>query len=285
MNVSSARNRFSRQTILSGLAGLILMAAPIMVTAAAADPYDPPNDVAAYQAYTAQNEQYGQPMPPPPGQYPGGPNYAQRHQLEVQLNYAERQYNQARQAGNEPAAKHWKREIKHLRRELSGGGHAEGPGYGAPAYMQPQGPPYPPPASAYAPPASAYASPMQEYAPSGSGYAQPYPSAAYPPSGYPNAGVPGYAQPYPAAEYPPSSYPNGAAASPYGAPGATGSGGLSSLLGPLFGGGSAPSAAPYPQAGYPNAAAGSPYGTPTSTGAMGGLGSLLGPLFGARSAP
>ena len=65
-------------------------------------------------------------------------------------------------------------------------------------------------------------------------------------------------------------------------------GGLSSLLGPLFGGGAAPSAAPYagyPQAGYPNAAAGSAYGAPGATGSMGGLGSLLGPLFGGRSTP
>jgi hypothetical protein len=56
-------------------------------------------------------------------------------------------------------------------------------------------------------------------------------------------------------------------------------GGLSSLLGPLMGGGAAPSAAPYP--GYPqspNGAGGSPFG------ASGGIGSLLGPLLGGAPA-
>ena len=117
MNVSSARKSFSRR-IFSGVAGLILIASPIMVTAAAADPYNSPDDVAAYQAYTAQH--YGQPMPPP-GQYTAPPNYAQRNQLEAQLNYAEAQYNRAQQSGDWRAAKHWKKQIKHLRRELSGG--------------------------------------------------------------------------------------------------------------------------------------------------------------------
>jgi hypothetical protein len=60
MSVSSARKAFSRR-ILSGVAGLILIAAPLMVTAAAADPYNTPDDVAAYQAYTRQGQcsQYG----------------------------------------------------------------------------------------------------------------------------------------------------------------------------------------------------------------------------------
>ncbi|MGZ6243457.1 MAG: hypothetical protein ACXWN9_12865, partial [Candidatus Binataceae bacterium] len=53
MNVSFARRIFSRR-ILSASAGLILIAAPILATAAAADPYHDPDDVAAYQAYTAQ---------------------------------------------------------------------------------------------------------------------------------------------------------------------------------------------------------------------------------------
>jgi hypothetical protein len=273
MNVSSAPKAVSRR-ILSGVAGLILIAAPIMVTAAAADPYNTPDDVAAYQAYSGQNAQYGQPMPPP-GQYSAPPSYAQRSQLEAQLNYAEAQYNRAQQSGDWGAAKHWKKQIKHLRRELSGQGRPGGPGYGsgygAPTYVPPQGP-------SYAPPSSAYAPPMQEYPPPGQAYAPPYPPAGYPPSGYPPAG-----------------YPNGGSAYPYGAPGAPGqtgsTGGLSSLLGPLFGGAGAPSAAPpagYPQAGYPNAAAGSPYGAPGApgaTGAMGGLGSLLGPLLGGRSTP
>jgi hypothetical protein len=287
MNVSSARKFSSRRIILSGMAGLILMAAPIMVIAAAADPYDPPNDVGAYQAYTGQNTQYGKPMPPP-GQYPGAPSYADRNQLESQLNYAEAQYNQAQQAGDQGAAKHWRKQIKHLKRELSGGGYVGGPGYGSPSYMRPQGP-------SYAPPASAYGPPTQEYAPSGYGYAQPYPSTGYPLSGYPNAGAPRYAQPYSLSGYPNGGYANGgypygASASPYGAPGAsgqTGSGGLSSLLGPLLGGGASPSAG-YPQSGYPNAAAGSPYGTPSGSGqagAMGGLGSLLGPLLGGGAIP
>jgi hypothetical protein len=267
MSVSSARKSFSRR-IFSGVAGLILVASPIMVTAAAADPYNSPDDVAAYQAYTAQH--YAQPMPPP-GQYTAPPNYAQRNQLEAQLNYAEAQYNRAQQSGDWGAAKHWKKQIRHLRRELSGEGglgYGYGSGYGAPGYMPPQEP-YDPPASAYVPP-SGYGPPTQQYPPPGPAYAQPYPPTGYPPTGY----------------------PNGAAASPYGAPsvsGQTGSmGGLSSLLGPLFGGGAASSAAPYagyPQAGYPNAAAGSAYGAPGATGSMGGLGSLLGPLFGGRSTP
>jgi hypothetical protein len=265
MNVSSAPKAVARR-ILSGVAGLILIAAPLMVTAAAADPYDTPGDVAAYQAYG--QAQYGQPMPPS-GQYPA-PSYAQRNQLEAQLNYAEAQYNRAQQAGDWGAAKHWKKQIKHLRRELSGGGHQEGPGYGsgygAPSSMPPMGPSYSPPGSAYEPP-------MQGYPPPGQGqaYGQPYPPAGYPPTGYPNSG---------------SAYQYGAT----GAPGQAGStGGLSSLLGPLFGGGGAPAGAPgYPQAGYQNPAAGSPYGAPGSSGqmgSMGGLGSLLGPLLGGRTTP
>ena len=237
-----------------------------MVTAAAADPYNTPDDVAAYQAYTRQGQcsQYGQ-LIPPSGQYPAL-NYAKRNQLEAQLNHAEAQYNRAQQTGDWGAAKHWKKQIKHLRRELSAGGHQEGPsygsGYGAPGYMPPEGP-------SCALPGSAYAPPMQGYPPLGQGqaYGQPYPPVGYPPpTGYPNAG--------------------------YGAPGAPGSmGGLSSLLGPLFGGGGASSGAPYagyPQAGYPNAAAGSPYGAPGSSGqmgSMGGLGSLLGPSLGGRTTP
>ena len=260
MNVCSAGKAVSRR-ILSGVAGLILIAAPsLMVRAAAADPYNAPDDVAAYQAYTGQG-QYGQPLPPP-GQYPPL-SYGQRNQLEAQLDYAEAQYSRAQQAGDWGAAKHWKKQIKHLRRELFGGGRQEGPGYGSG---------YGAPAYSYAP-GSAYAPPMQGYPPSspGQAYGQPYPPVGYPPTGYPNAG--------PAYQY-------GAS----GAPGQAGStGGLSSLLGPLLGGGGAPSGAPgYPQAGYPNAATGSPYGAPGSSGqmgAMGGLGSLLGPLLGGRTTP
>lgn len=260
MNVSSARKAFSHR-ILSCVAGLILIAAPLMVTAAAADPYNIPDDVAAYQAYTGHG-QYGQPMPPA-GHYLARLDYAQRNQLEARLDYAEAQYNRARQAGDSGAAKHWKKQIKHLRRELSSGSRQERPGYGSGYgtrdYMLPQEP-YGPPALAYGP----------QYPPPGTAYAQPYPPAGYPPTGYPNAGSP---------------YPYGAS----GAPGQTGStSGLGSLLGPLLGGGGAPSAAPYagyPQAGYPNAAAGSPYGAPGATGQMGGLGSLLGPLLGGQTAP
>jgi len=282
MNVSSVRKVFPRRKIISGVAGLILMATPILMakpmTAAAGEPYNPSDDVAAYQVYPAQ---YGQPMPPPQP-YPGRPDYAQRNQLQAQLNYAEAQYNRARQAGDREGAKHWKKDVKHLRRELYGPGHAEGSGYGAPAYMPPQEP-------FYGPPASAYAAPTQEYGAPGPAYAQPYPPTMPPYDGY--AG--GAPAPYPPAGYPPQGYPNAAAAgSPYGVPAATGStGGLSSLLGPLFGGGGAPSAAPYPSggyppAGYPNPAAGSPYGAPATTGSMGAImNSLIGSMRGSGPTP
>jgi hypothetical protein len=254
MNVCSARKFLSRRNILSGLAGLALMATSM--SAAAGEPYYPPNDIAAYQA-----AQYGQPMPAPP-QYPApSGSYARRNQLVAQLNYAEGQYNQARQAGNRQAAKYWRKDIKHLRRELSGEGHGPGLGYGAPAYLPPQQP-------LYAPPASAYAQPMREYGPpSGPAYAQPY-APTTPPYGYASA---------PPAGYPSAGYAGAAAASPYGAPAASGSaGGLSSLLGPLLGAGSAPSAA-----GYPNSAAGSPNGAPAATGSMGAImNSLMGSMRG-----
>ena len=276
MNVSFARRIFSRR-ILSASAGLILIAAPILATAAAADPYHDPDDVAAYQAYTAQ---YGQPMPPP-GRYPAPPNFADRNQLEARLNYAESQYAQARRAGDERAAKHWKKQIKHLSRELSGGGYPHGSGHGASAFMPPGGPSFGPPPSAYAPP-------MPENAPPG--YAQQfYPPTGYPPAGYPAAGYPSNG--YPQTGDPNAGYPYGTAASPYGAPGAVGqtgsTGGLGALLGPLMGGGAAPSAAPY--GGYPQGAnAPSPYGVPGAvgqTGSAGGLGALLGPLMGGGAAP
>ena len=266
MNVSFARRIFSRR-ILAASAGLILIAAPILATAAAADPYHDPDDVAAYQAYTAQ---YGQPMPPPPGRYAVPPNLTDRNQLEARLNYAESQYAQARRAGDERAARHWKKQIKHLSRELSGGGNPHNFGHGASALVPPGGPSYGPPPSACAPP-------MPENAPPG--YAQQF----YPPSGYPSAGYPPAG--YPAAGYPAAGY------TPYGAPGSLGqpasTGGLGALLGPLMGGGAAPSAAPY--GGYPQGAnAPSPYGAPGAvgqTGSAGGLGALLGPLLGARSIP
>jgi hypothetical protein len=270
MDVSSARKFLSRRNLLSALAGLALMAIPM--SAAAGEAYNQPDDIAAYQSYPAQYGQpYGQPMPQPP-QYPGAPNsYARRNQLMAQLNYAEAQYNQARQSGNRQAAKYWRKDIKHLQRELSGGGRAAGFGYGAPAYMPPQQP-------SYAPPASAYAQPMQEYGPpQGPAYTQPYPPTT-PPYGYASAPP----APYPPAGYPSAGYPNAAAGSPYGAPGASGStGGLSSLLGPLFGGAAAPSAA-----GYPNTGAGSPNGAPATTGSMGDIvNSLMGSMRGTGSVP
>jgi len=275
MNVSPARKFALRQNVLSGVAESAVMAIPVLVALAvlmsipASAAAGQPDDITAYQS-----AQYGQPMPPAPP-YPGPPApYVPRNQLQAQLNYAEAQYNQARQAGNQGAAKHWRKEIKHLRRQLYGNGHAEAPGYGAPAYMPPQGP--------YYPPASAYAPPTQEYGAPGPGYAEPYFPSTPTYGGY--AGAP--PAPYPGAGYPPAGYPNPAAASPYGAPGASGSmGGLTSLLGPLLGGGSAaPAAAPYPtagypQAGYPNAAAGYPNAAPAAAGSMGGIGSLLGPLL------
>jgi len=232
--------------ILSALAGLILVAAPLIAGVASADP----DDIAAYQAYTSQRGY------PPSAPYTA-PTLcpAPRNELQARLNYAEAQYQQARQAGDQGAAKHWRKQIKHLSRELYGERHAEGPGYGPPAMMPPGGQPYGPPPAFYGPPAQPYPAP---------GYAQqPYPPAGYPAAGY-------------ASGYPPTGY-HPAAGYPYGAPAATGSmGGLSSLLGPLMGGGAAPSAAPYP--GYPQ----SPNGAASSPlGASGGLGSLLGPLLGA----
>jgi len=246
MNLS--RNRSRR--ILSALAALVLVAAPLMAGVASADP----DDIAAYQAYTSQR---GYPPSAPYAAPSLGP--AQRNELQARLNYAEAQYEQARQAGNQGAAKHWRKQIKHLSRELYGERPAEGQGYGPPAMMAPGGAPYGPPPAFYGPPAQAYPAP---------GYAQqPYP----PPAGYPAAG---YAPGYPSAGYPSTGYP--ATGYPYGGAAPGGSmGGLGSLLGPLMGGGAAPSSAPYP--GYaqsPNGANVSPFG------ASGGIGSLLGPLLG-----
>jgi hypothetical protein len=276
MNISPARKFLPRRSILCGVAGLVLTAFPMLMalstSAAAGEPSYPPDDIAAYQS-AQYGQPYGQPMPPPPQyQYPGSSgSYARHNQLMAQLNYAEAQYNQARQSGNRQAAKYWRKDIKHLQRELSGGGHAEGSGFGASACMPPQ-------QRSYAPPASAYAQPTQEYgSPAGPTYAQPYPPTT-PPYGYPSAP----SAPYPPAGYPSAGYPNAAAVSPYGAPGASGStSGLSSLLGPLFGGGSTPSAA-----GYPNAVAGSPNGAPAATGSMGAImNSLMGSIRGSGSTP
>jgi hypothetical protein len=232
---------FSRtcgRRILSALVGLVLVAAPLMVSVAAADS----DDIAAYQAYTSQRDY------PPPAPYAApSMGIAQRNELQARLNYAEAQYEQARRAGDRAAAKHWRKQVKHLSRELYGERHAEGPGYGAPALMPPAGPAYPPPAF-YGPPAQPYAAP---------GYVQ----QPYPPPGYPSAGYP------PSGGYPTTGYPS------YSAPAAAGStGGLSSLLGPLMGGGAAPYPG-YPQS--PNGAVGNPYG------GAGGIGALLGPLLGA----
>lgn len=267
MSICAARKRPAHRRIFSGLAGLVLMTLPVLMARpmpAAADPYNSPNDVAAYQS-----AQYGQPMPPPP-QYYGPPgSYAHRNQLLSQLNYAESQYNRARQSGNREAAKYWRKDIKHLKRELSAQGHAENPGYGVPTYMAP-------PQSAYAQPMQAYGPPMQQYgSPSGPAYAEPYPPTT--PYGYGGNPAPYASAPYPATQYPSAAYPNTAAASPYGTPGASGStGGLGSLLGPLFGAGSAPSAA-----GYTNAGAASPNGAPASTGSMGDIvNSLMGSMRG-----
>ena len=89
---------------------------------------------------------------------------------EARLHYAESQGRvQARRAGDERAAKHWKKQIKHLSRELSGGGNPHGSAHGASAFMPPGGPSFGPPPSAYAPPMPANAPP---------GYAQQF----YPPT-------------------------------------------------------------------------------------------------------
>ena len=206
MNISSARQSFSRRKVPTRLAGLFLPAlailsavsilAAIPASAVAGEAYYQPDDTAAYQA-----AQYGQPMPPPP-QYSAPNPYARHRQLVAQLNYAEGQYNLARQAGNRQAAKHWKKQIKHLQRELSVGSLEQGPGYAAPAYIPSQQP-------SYAQSASAYAQPIPEGpVPS---YSQPYPQASAPygyattPSyGYPNAPQ----APYPPAGYPSAAYPN-----------------------------------------------------------------------------
>jgi hypothetical protein len=286
MNVSSDRKLFSPRKLLSGVAGLILMAAPLLTAmptaAAAGEPYGPPDDVAAYQAYA---QQYAQPphiaRPVPPSEYPGQPNYVRRNQMESQLDYAQAQYNRARQAGDRAAARHWKKEIKHLKRELSERRRREGSGYGT-TYPPPRQPYYGPPPSAYAPQSPEYPVPR-------SAYAQPYPPNM-PPSGY---AYPGAApMPYGPSGYSPSAgYPNTAvAASPYGAPGATGpTGGLGTLLGPLLGTGAMPSAqqAGYPQAGYPaTAAPAPPYGAPAASSPMGNvINSLIASMRGSGSGP
>jgi hypothetical protein len=239
------------------MAAAVLIAMPL--SAGAGEVYDPANDVAAYQAYT--RPAYGQPRPPQIG-YFGSPGYVRRDELLARLNYAEAQYDGARQAGDRVAAKHWKRDIKHLRREIAAAERVRGSGYGAPGYViPPQRPSYLPPAPGFRPPV--YASPM-------TAYSQPYPSSM-PPYGYAGA--------------PPAPYPSGyanAPASPYGAPATMGTtGGLGTLLGPLLGGGPVASGAQYPQAVYPGAAA----GATATTGSMGGLGSLLGPLLGRSFTP
>src|SRR5215469_11502181 len=191
MNFSGSCSR----RILSALAGLILVAAPMMVAVAAADS----DDIAAYQSYGSSHGY------PPSAPYAApSMSFAQRNELQARLNYAAAQYEQARRAGDRAAAKHWRKQVKHLSRELYGERHAQGQGYG------------------------------QE---------------PFPPTGYPAGG-------YPAPAYPAPGYPVAAPAA------SESMGGLGSLLGPLLGGGAAPSAAPY--AGYPqspNGAAGIPGGT------------------------
>jgi hypothetical protein len=212
MNVYFVRKALSRREILLRGAALVLIVMPILMTratlAVAREPTDQPNDVAAYQSCTGQAYpvQYGQPMPPPPP-YPGTLDYAQRNRLQSQLNYAEAQYHRARAVGDREAARHWKKDIKHLRRELYGARHAEGTGYGSHACLNYREPSYVPPASAYAPPPQEYGTP--EYGAPGHGYVQPYP--AMPPYGY-NGATQG---PYPPAGYAPSA--NLAAGTPYGA--------------------------------------------------------------------
>lgn len=251
MKVSSVRKLPSRGTFLSALAGLILIAAPMC--AAAAEPYDTPYyGPSAYQVMPAQY--YGEPPPRP--YYPAPPGLvARRNQLRAQLYYAEAQYRRARESRNRPAAEHWAKEIKHLKRELSSLDRRAGRyAYGMPAQMAPS------PAPVY--PLSAYAAPMPEYAPPASAYAPPPPMPKYGYAGTPPA-------PYPSAAYPSAASPNGTTA-PYGAA-PTGSMGdmVHSLLGPVLGSGPVPSAAnPSP---YGAAATG-------STGSM--VNSLLGSMFG-----
>jgi len=263
MSICFARSSLVYRGILSGTGGLIAIAAAVLIamplSAGAGEVYDPANDVAAYQAYT--RPAYGQPRPPQIA-YFGSPGYVRCDELRARLNYAEAQYNGARQAGDRVAAKHWKKDIKHLRREIAAAERERGSGYGAPGYViPPQRSSYPPSAPGFRPPV--YASPM-------TAYSQPYPSSM-PPYGY--AGAP--PAPYPSASANP-------AASPYGAPVATGTtGGLGTLLGPLLGGGPVTPGAQYPQAGYAGAAA----GAPGTVGSTGGLGSLLGPLLGGSSTP
>src|SRR5215469_4670255 len=164
MNFSGSCSR----RILSALAGLILVAAPMMVAVAAADS----DDIAAYQSYGSSHGY------PPSAPYAApSMSFAQRNELQARLNYAAAQYEQARRAGDRAAAKHWRKQVKHLSRELYGERHAQGQGYGTPygppAVMPPGGaPPYGPPPPFYGPPAQPYAAP---------GYAQ----EPFPPTGYP----------------------------------------------------------------------------------------------------
>lgn len=234
MSVSCVRKFLSRRMLLSGLAGLILIGAPM--GAAAGEPYYAPYGPPTYQTLPAQYgapaapPYYGAPAAPPP-YYPGSRNsMVRRNQLRAQLHYAEAQYQRARESGDRGAAGHWAKEIKHLRHGLSKlDRHAERNSYGMPAEMAP------PPAPVYPPPASAYAQPMPEYAPPLPAYAPPYPPTM-PPSGY--TGAP---PAYPPVPYPPAAYPNAPATSPYGT-GATGSMGsmVNSLLGPVLGSGPVP---------------------------------------------
>ena len=217
-----------------------------------------PDDISAYQA------QYG--PPPPCGAYPGGPVHAYQNLIQ-HLNYAEARYVQARQAGDREATRHWRKQIKRLRRELSGSART--------ARAVPYWAPLP------EPPHSSYAGPGY----SGYEYRPPYMPAPYPPQTPPVVAVP-YGQP----ALPSGGYAGGPAATPFGSSAAPGSGGLASLVGPLLGGGSAQSPVAYPAyqgpgysgPGYPaGAAANGAASAPT----MGGIGSLLGPLLGAHSAP
>ncbi len=214
---------------LPALAALLLATGMVLLAPRALMAGEP-DDISAYRA------QYGQ--PPPPGAYPGQPAFA-RQKLMEHLNYAEAQYEQARRAGDREAARHWRKQIKRLRRELSESAHAAwapmlepppssfpGPGYPGYGYAQPYMPaPYPsqtPPvvAAPYGRSSGGLTSLLGPLL--GAGPAQS-------PAAYPAYQGPGY----PGPGYPAGAVPNGAA-------GAPAMGGIGSLLGPLFGARSAP---------------------------------------------
>jgi hypothetical protein len=215
---------------------------------AVAQPYGVPDDIAAYEA------QAGRPFPP------GGPylGASQIPQLKARLEYAEARYDDARRMRDRAAARHWKKQIKHLRRELAER-HVAAERYGAPLALPPQT----------------------------LGSSSSYPAAS---SWYPQGPSPAYPPSYGSSAYP-------GAYGPAGAANPSGTGALSTMMGALLGrspAGAMP-ASGYPMNGYPPSgyqtgygpagypqAGSQPSGGPASGGSMGdAVSSLLGSMGGA----